>query len=98
MATALLFDRDRVRALSSYFDAFEALEQDLEEIDAKAMPGEASVMKALTLASVVLLPGALIAGVVGMNVKIGIFENAAYFWVVVAIIATVAVARAREWI
>lgn len=30
-------------ALSSYFDAFETLEQDLEEIDAKAMSGEASV-------------------------------------------------------
>ena len=30
-------------ALGSYFDAFEALEEDLEEIDAKAMSGEASV-------------------------------------------------------
>jgi len=178
-------------ALSSYFDAFEALEQDLEEIDAKAMSGEASVndevlaelvemrrevgrlrralvshrevvlsltrpeleaiassdsaerftslrdrleeavqasrdtresivgsfdvllastgqrtneiMKVLTLASVLLLPGALIAGVMGMNFKVGIFETAAYFWVVLAIIATIgvatiAVARAREWI
>ena len=178
-------------ALSSYFDAFEALEQDLEEIDAKAMSGEASVndevleslvemrrevgrlrralvshrevvlsltrpeleaiassdsaerftslrdrleeavqasrdtresivgsfdvllastgqrtneiMKVLTLASVLLLPGALIAGVMGMNFDVGIFETAAYFWVVLAIIATVAVAtlavaRAREWI
>ena len=178
-------------ALSSYFDAFEALEQDLEEIDAKAMSGEASVteevlsglvdmrrevgrlrralvshrevvlsltrpeleaiassdsaerftslrdrleeavqasrdaresivgsfdvllastgqrtneiMKVLTLASVLLLPGALIAGVMGMNFKVGIFDNAAYFWVVLAIIAavavaTLAVARAREWI
>ena len=178
-------------ALSSYLDAFEALEQDLEEIDAKAMSGEASVsdevlaglvemrrevgrlrralvshrevvlaltrpeleaiassdsaerftslrdrleeavqasrdtresivgsfdvllastgqrtneiMKVLTLASVLLLPGALIAGVMGMNFEVGIFETAAYFWVVLAIIATVAVAtlavaRAREWI
>ena len=178
-------------ALSSYFDAFEGLEQDLEEIDTKAMSGEASVndevlaglvemrrevgrlrralvshrevvlsltrpeleaiassdsaerftslrdrleeavqasrdaresivgsfdvllastgqrtneiMKVLTLASVLLLPGALIAGVMGMNFEVGIFDTAAYFWVVIAIIATVAVAtlaaaRTREWI
>ena len=150
-------------ALSSYLDAFEALEHDLEEIDAKAMSGEASVsdevlaglvemrrevgrlrralvshrevvlaltrpeleaiassdsaerftslrdrleeavqasrdaresivgsfdvllastgqrtneiMKVLTLASVLLLPGALIAGVMGMNFEVGIFET-----------------------
>ena len=178
-------------ALTSYFDAFEALEQDLEEIDSKAMSGEASVteevlsglvemrrevgrlrralvshrqvvlsltrpeleaiassdsaerfsslrdrleeavqasrdtresivgsfdvllastgqrtneiVKVLTLASVLLLPGALIAGVMGMNFEVGIFETAAYFWLVLAIIvgvavATLAVARAREWI
>ncbi len=61
------------------------------------------IMKVLTLASVLLLPGALVAGVMGMNFKIGLFDNAAYFWVVlvgIAVIAmvTFAVARAREWI
>jgi magnesium transporter len=178
-------------ALTSYFDAFEALERDLEEIDATAMAGTASVsddvlqglvdmrrevgrlrralvahrevvlsltrpeleaiassdsaerfsslrdrleeavqasrdaresivgsfdvllastgqrtneiMKVLTLASVLLLPGALIAGVMGMNFDVGIFETAAYFWVVLAVIVavaagTLAVARVREWI
>lgn len=178
-------------ALGSYFDAFEALEEDLEEIDAKAMSGEASVsddvlaqlvdkrrevgrlrralvahrevvlaltrpeleaiassesaerfsslrdrleeavqasrdtrasivgsfdvllastgqrtneiMKVLTLASVLLLPGALIAGVMGMNFQLGVFDNLAYFWVVIAVIAgiaiaTLTIARAREWI
>jgi magnesium/cobalt transport protein CorA len=178
-------------ALSSYFEAFEALEQDLEEVDAKAMSGTVSstdevlpelvemrrevgrlrralvshrevilsltrpelesiassrsaerftslrdrleeavqasrdtresivgsfdvllastgqrtneIMKVLTLASVLLLPGALIAGVMGMNFDVGIFDTAAYFWVVLAVIAgavvaTLAVARVREWI
>ena len=178
-------------ALSSYFDAFEALEQGLEEVDAKAMSGTATstdgvladlvemrrevgglrralvshrevvlsltrpeleaiassdsaerftslrdrleeavqasrdtrdsivgsfdvllastgqrtneIMKVLTLASVLLLPGALIAGVMGMNFRLGFFETATYFWVVIAAIAaiavaTLAVARAREWI
>lgn len=61
------------------------------------------IMKVLTLASVLLLPGALIAGVMGMNFKVGIFEQAGYFWVVVGLIAAVAVAtlivaRARKWI
>jgi Mg2+ and Co2+ transporter CorA len=50
-----------------------------------------------------LLPGALIAGVLGMNFRVGFFEEPAYFWVVVAFIvalaaATLAAARARRWI
>ena len=61
------------------------------------------IMKVLTLASVLLLPGSLIAGVMGMNFKVAIFETAWYFWIVVSliavvVIATLAVARVREWI
>jgi magnesium transporter len=61
------------------------------------------IMKLLTLASVLILPGTLIAGVMGMNFKLGIFETAAYFWLAVAImlaigIATLAIARVRHWI
>jgi Mg2+ and Co2+ transporter CorA len=52
---------------------------------------------------VILLPGALIAGVMGMNFKIGLFEQNWVFYVVLALILglvplTVAVAKAREWI
>jgi magnesium transporter len=61
------------------------------------------IMKVLTLASVLLLPGALLAGVLGMNFRVGLFEHAELFWVVVALIAVIAVAtlgvaRARRWI
>lgn len=61
------------------------------------------IMKVLTLTSVLLLPGALIAGIMGMNFKVGLFQNAAYFWVVVGLIgglaaATLLAARARKWI
>jgi magnesium transporter len=61
------------------------------------------IMKVLTLASVLLLPGALIAGVMGMNFQVGLFERAYLFWVVVAGIVTLAaatlvVARSRSWI
>jgi Mg2+ and Co2+ transporter CorA len=60
-------------------------------------------MKVLTLTSVLLLPGALIAGVMGMNFQVGLFENPDYFWVVVAAIlglagATLLVAKTRKWI
>ena len=61
------------------------------------------IMKVLTLASVILLPGALLAGVMGMNFKVGLFEEPMVFWVVVAVIIAVApvtlgLARARDWL
>lgn len=61
------------------------------------------VMKVLTLTSVILLPGALLAGVMGMNFKVGLFEAAWAFYVVVALIAaiaplTIGVAKLRRWI
>ena len=61
------------------------------------------IVKVLTLASVLLLPGALIAGVMGMNFEVGLFETGAYFWVVVGVIVavaatTLAIARIRDWI
>lgn len=61
------------------------------------------IMKVLTLVSVLLLPGALVAGVLGMNFRVGFFERAWLFWVVVGAIlaaaaATVGAARSRRWI
>ena len=61
------------------------------------------IMKILTLGSMLLLPGAVIAGLMGMNFKLGVFETDAYFWVVCGVIlalafATVAAARVRGWI
>ena len=61
------------------------------------------IMKVLTLASVLLLPGALIAGVLGMNFRVPLFEHTWLFWVVLALIASLAgatlgVARAQRWI
>ncbi len=61
------------------------------------------IMKVLTLASVILLPGALLAGVMGMNFKVGLFQETWMFWVVIAVIVlvapiTVGIAKARSWI
>ena len=62
------------------------------------------VMKVLALATVLLLPGSLIAGLLGMNVEVPLpKEGLASFWLVVVAIAilacgVLAVARARRWI
>jgi magnesium transporter len=61
------------------------------------------IMKVLTLGALLFLPGALIAGVLGMNFKVALFDTGWYFWVVCAGIvalgsATLVFARAREWI
>jgi magnesium transporter len=61
------------------------------------------IMKVLTLASVILLPGSLIAGVMGMNFQVGVFDHPGFFWVVLGVIVAVApvtllVAQRRGWI
>jgi Mg2+ and Co2+ transporter CorA len=60
-------------------------------------------MKVLTLTSVILLPGALLAGVMGMNFKAGLFNATWLFYLVVAVILAIAavaisVAKLRDWI
>jgi magnesium transporter len=60
-------------------------------------------MKILTLASVILLPSVVVAGVMGMNFKVPIFENPSLFFVVIGAMAgmavlTLLVARWRHWL
>jgi magnesium transporter len=61
------------------------------------------IVKVLTLATVVLLPAALLAGIMGMNFKVGFFNQAWMFWAVIAAMFGIAVlvlsvARGRRWI
>jgi Mg2+ and Co2+ transporter CorA len=61
------------------------------------------VMKALTIVSAVLLPAVVVAGVMGMNFKLGFFDNADNFWLVIAAMLgsaalVLGVARLRRWI
>ncbi len=61
------------------------------------------IMKVLTLASVLLLPSSVLAGVMGMNFKVGVFEHPQVFWVVIGVMllfaaAALAAARLRRWI
>jgi len=61
------------------------------------------IMRVLTLVSVVLLPSVVVAGVMGMNFKVGLFEDPNLFWVVLGAMAlmaltTLLVARWRGWL
>ena len=60
-------------------------------------------MKVLTLTSVIFLPGALLAGVMGMNFKVGLFSETWMFYIVIALIIaiapiTIGTAKRYDWI
>jgi Mg2+ and Co2+ transporter CorA len=60
-------------------------------------------MRFLTLASVILLPSVVLAGVMGMNFKVSLFDEPNLFWVVIGLMvamaaATLAIARWRGWV
>ncbi len=61
------------------------------------------IMKRLTIVSVLLLPAGVIAGIMGMNFTLGIFEESWLFWVTLGVMATLAtvtlmVAKRQKWI
>jgi Mg2+ and Co2+ transporter CorA len=61
------------------------------------------VMKRLTILNAVLLPSIVLAGAMGMNFRLGFFEDPSHFWLVVAAMAALAVgtlvlARLRGWL
>jgi magnesium transporter len=60
-------------------------------------------MRLLTLASVILLPSVVLAGIMGMNFKVWLFEDSNLFWVVIGLmvvmaVGTLGVARWRGWL
>ena len=60
-------------------------------------------MRVLTLASVILLPAVVLAGVMGMNFQVGLFDQPDLFYVVIGLMvvmatATVLIARWRHWL
>lgn len=61
------------------------------------------VMRILTLLSAVLLPAVVLAGIMGMNFKLGFFDETSNFWLVLggmfALAVTIlGVARLRRWL
>ena len=84
-------------------DAREAIVGSFDVLIARGGHRTNEIMKILTLTSVILLPGALIAGVMGMNFKVGLFDQKVLFWVVVGFILalapiTLGLAKLRRWI
>ena len=84
-------------------DAREAIVGSFDVVIARGGHRTNEIMKVLTLTTVILLPGALIAGVMGMNFKVGFFDEPLLFWVVVAAIAaiaamTIGLAKLWRWI
>jgi magnesium transporter len=61
------------------------------------------IVKVLTLATVILLPATVLAAIMGMNFKVGLFNVAWIFWAVIAAMIGIAmlvlsIARGRRWI
>ena len=61
------------------------------------------IMKVLTLVTVILLPATVLAGIMGMNFQVGLFDVVWMFWTVIAVMLGIAVlvlsiARSRSWI
>jgi magnesium transporter len=90
-------------ALTSARDAKDSVIGSFEIVIARTEFRTNEIVKVLTLVTVLLLPASVLAGVMGMNFKAGIFDIAWLFWVVVAAMIAIALvvagaARARRWI
>jgi magnesium transporter len=92
-------------ALAAALDAKNAITGSFDVVIARTEHRTNEIMKVLALASILLLPGALIAGVMGMNINFsaGVFAGSVLFWVVVAVIVllaggTLGAARIKHWI
>jgi magnesium transporter len=91
------------QALQAARDARDAVHGSFDVLNARSEHRTNETMKVLTLGALLFLPGALIAGLLGMNFQVSIFETAWYFWLVCAIVAalgvsTLLLARFRRWI
>ena len=92
-------------ALASATEAKDSVVSSFDVLIVRTEHRTNEIMKVLTLASILLLPGALIAGLMGMNVNFAqdTFADSSLFWIVIALItgialATLGMARLREWI
>ena len=92
-------------ALATARDAKDAVVSSFDVLILRTEHRTNEIMKILTLASILLLPGALIAGVMGMNVnfKPSAFVQSIVFWIATAAIVgialiTLGLARRRNWI
>ena len=91
------------RAIDAVENARELLVGTFDLYLGRASQRTNDVMKALTLISAVALPGVILAGIMGMNFKLGFFDEPSNFFIaigamVASSLAILAVARWRSWI
>jgi Mg2+ and Co2+ transporter CorA len=91
------------RAISSIENARELLIGTFDIFMSRTSQRTNDVMRYLTIISVILLPAAVLAGVMGMNFRVSIFDDPSLFWAVIAAMVVIAVvvlaiARLRHWI
>ena len=92
-------------ALATARDAREAVVNSFDMLILRTENRTNEIVKVLTLTSILLLPGALLAAIMGMNVNLAgsDFATSGVFWgTIVAVVAiigvTLGIARARRWI
>jgi Mg2+ and Co2+ transporter CorA len=91
------------RAISAVENARELLIGSFDILMTREGQRTNDVMRVLTIISVILLPAVVLAGVMGMNFKVGFFEDPAMFWVVITAMVAIALvvlvlARRQRWI
>jgi magnesium transporter len=93
------------RALTSARDVKESVVNSFDMLILRTEHRTNEIVKVLTLTSILLLPGALLAGLMGMNVNLGAsdFVSSSLFWGVVVVMlvigaTTLVLARLRHWI
>lgn len=80
-----------------------SIAESFEIISTRAADRTSQRMTILTVVSVLLLPGSVIAGIMGMNFRVGLFRVTWMFWVVIAAILFIAAItlltiKRRGWI
>jgi magnesium transporter len=92
-------------ALASARDVKDAIASSFDVLIVRTEHRTNEIVKVLTLVSILLLPGALFAGIAGMNVnfKPDVFIDSTLFWLVSLTVIAIAaasllLARARDWI
>ena len=92
-------------ALASARDAKDGIASSFDVLIVRTEHRTNEIIKVLTIVSILLLPGALLAGLAGMNVTLGAhaFVTSPVFWgvlsaIVLIALATLALIRSRRWI
>lgn len=92
-----------VQALDAAREAKDSTRGSFDLLVARIGQRTNDIMKLLTLATVILLPASVLAGVMGMNFKLGFFDLGWMFWAVIGAMLSIAmfvlsIARNRSWI